>query len=72
MVRKVEIVVEKFNEGITVRWNDEEGGVRSVKTLAPEGSEAKAIGNILFNDIDDVFDASGSDTVKLKIEYIPS
>lgn len=65
MITKAEIVVEKFNEGITTRWSNTEGTEPETKCLAPEGDEAACIGNELWRDICSI----DSEKVLVKIEY---
>ena len=69
MLQKAELIVEKFDEGITTRWNDMSGEEESAKSLALNGCEASIIGNSIWADVFTIFDKSGSDKVRIKLEY---
>ena len=69
MLQKAEIIVEKFNEGITTRWNDLSGEEGSTKSLALNGNEADVIGQNVWADVFTILDKSGSDKVRIKLEY---
>ena len=71
MIKKAEIVIEKFNRGITVRWSDTDGVQKPSKDLAPVGVECSVIGNNIWNDVFDIFNESLTDKVRIKLEYIP-
>jgi len=66
MIKKVDIMVERFREGATFRWNDSHC---SMKSLATAGQEPKSIGEIIWEDIKDIFDKTQSDDVIVSIEY---
>ena len=69
MLQKAEIIVEKFDEGITTRWNDMSGEEESTKNLALNGRESMLIGMNVWNDVFTIFDKSGSDKIRIKLEY---
>lgn len=69
MVQDVEIVVEKFEGGVTVRWNDVKGMEAPRKLLAPEGTEGIRLGDEVYDDILSIFEGSHGDKVKMTIHY---
>lgn len=69
MVQKAEIIVEKFDEGITTRWQDLSGEEESIKGLTTTGGEAALVGENIWGDIFTIFDKTGSDKVRVKLEY---
>lgn len=69
MVQKAEIVVEKFTQGITARWEDETGEAFPSKDLAVNGGEEGLLGHLVWEDLYEIFDKSGSDKVRIKLEY---
>lgn len=68
MVKKVEIAIEKFNEGITLRWRDLESKVLPSKRLAINGNEAEAVGEEIWGDISELLD-DGAEKLNINIEY---
>jgi hypothetical protein len=69
MVQKAEIIVEKFDEGITTRWHDLSGDLGTTKSLAKTGDEAQLIGEDIWADVFNMFDKLGTDKVRVKLEY---
>ena len=69
MIQKAEMIIEKFDQGITVRWRDIDGNVESKKSLAPKGSEYKVLGDELWGDINDVLANTLTDKVIVNVEY---
>ena len=69
MVQKVEMIVERFDNGITIQWSDVDGNVDSTKTVVPEGSEGLSLGNEIWPDIYEYFDKKVAGKVLVKIEY---
>ena len=70
MIKKAEILVEVFDEGITTRWNDGNGVEPATKSLATEGDEAECIGNELWRDINGILEETETDKVLIKVEYM--
>ena len=69
MVQKAEMIIEKFNQGITIRWRDLNDEFAQTKSLAPAGQENAALGKMLYADICDVFDNVKSDKIVINLEY---
>lgn len=69
MVKKAEIIVEKFDEGITVRWRDTDGIIGDSKGLAYKGGEANLIGRQIWEDLDYILNDAESEKVKVTLEY---
>ena len=69
MVQKAKMVVEKFDRGITVRWNDEGGSEIQSKTLAVNGQEAQALGGEIWKDIQSIFESTQNDKVIVNVNY---
>lgn len=69
MVKKAEIIVEKFDEGITVRWRDTDGIIGNSKGLAYKGGEASLIGKQIWEDLEYIINDTDSEKVKVTVEY---
>lgn len=69
MIQKAEMIIEKFDQGITVRWRDIDGNAESKKSLASKGSEYKVLGDELWGDINDVLANTLTDQVIVNVEY---
>ena len=69
MVQKANLIIEKFDEGITVRWRDADGNEVPEKSLAPKGREEVLIGELLWDDIFEIIDKTPTDFVSVNIEY---
>ena len=68
MIQKAEMIIEKFDQGITVRWRDIDGNIDPSKSLATKGGESIILGKELWEDINEVFDKSLSDKVLINVE----
>ena len=69
MVHNAKMVVEKFDRGITIRWNDTENNEQSSKTLAVNGQEAIALGGEIWKDIQSILDSTNNDKVIVTVNY---
>ena len=69
MLKKAEIIIERFDEGITIRWSDSDGKIESRKSLCPNGAEMSFLGSEIWSDIVSIFDEKKSEKIKLTIEY---
>lgn len=69
MIHKAEIIVEQFEQGITIRWNDVDGNVDPSKALAAKGSEELILGKEIWSDISEILDNSLTDRIRIKLEY---
>lgn len=70
MVTKAEIIVEQFDNGITLRWRDLDDIVDPENVVTLEGQEERGIGNMIWSDIHQFFNEESTNKVKLKIEYL--
>lgn len=69
MTKKVELLIERFDEGVTLRWKDEDGNTTPVKKLSVNGENAEDLGNILWADIDDIFHSTTYEKIRMSIAY---
>ena len=69
MITKAEIIVEKFDEGITLRWSEPTGTEQGKKSLASSGRESMLLGTEVWKDLSSIFEEKQSDKVKISIEY---
>ena len=69
--KEIELEVEQFDNGITLRWNDLEGEYPPFANVVLEGQEAETIGRIVFEDIQKIMDAVPCNIVSLHIQYTP-
>ena len=69
MVQKASMVVEKFDRGITIRWNSEDENEKPSKTLAVNGQEAQALGGEIWKDIQSIFESTQNDKVIVNVNY---
>lgn len=65
--QKLEMLVEKFPNGITVRWNGVTGKVVD-KALAIRGEEPKCLGDSVWDSVYDVLNQSGNDKVEVVVD----
>ena len=66
---KVEITIEQFNNGISLKWRDCDGNIEPEDLVALEGDQVNTIGKIISDDIQLVMDNKLVNIVKLTIEY---
>lgn len=66
---KVEITVEQFNNGISLKWRDCDGNIEPEDLVALEVDQVNTIGKIISDDIKLVMDNKLANIVKLTIEY---
>lgn len=66
---KVEIFVEQFNNGISLKWRDCDGNIESEDLVALKKDQVNTIGKIVLDDIKLVMDNKLANIVKLTIEY---
>ena len=70
MIKNAEIEIERFEEGITVRYHDAEGNDPSKKRLAVSGVEYRAIGEEIWVDVLERLNETNKDKVLIKLEYL--
>jgi hypothetical protein len=66
---KVEITVEQFNNGISLKWRDCDGNIESEDLVALERDQVNTIGKTIWDNIKSVMDSKFANIVKLTIEY---
>ena len=66
---KVEITIEQFNNGISLKWRDCDGNIEPEDLVALEEDQVNTIGKIISDDIKLVMDNKLANIVKLTIEY---
>lgn len=69
MTQKVEIIVEKFAQGITIRCKDANENATPTKALAVHGTECSVIGKEIWRDVNDLFNETIADKVRVRLEY---
>lgn len=69
MANRVELLVEEFENGITVKWRDLEKDGDCTKMIASEEEKFHAIGREIWGDIENLFKNSNNDRVRLTIQY---
>lgn len=63
---KVEIIVEQFDNGISLKWSD---GSLTKAYVAMEHHKNTTIGDVLWEDIKNLMDCTPTNKVKMCIEY---
>lgn len=66
---KVEIFIEQFNNGISLKWRDCDGNIEPENLVALERDQVNTIGKTIWDDIKSVMDSKLANIVKLTIEY---
>lgn len=66
---KAEMVVEKFDNGITIRREDTDDFPESINVVVIKGEEHIRIGEEIWEDLYNIMDHSGDNKVRIKIEY---
>lgn len=64
---KVIIEIEQFDNGIALKWKDEDDN--ELKSVALERDKEQAIGKMIWEDIKSEMDYNTCNKVELKIEY---
>ena len=70
MIKKAEIEVEEFENGITARWSDTDGAYDPTKSLAIKGNEAECIGECIWGDVREILSNTNTDKVIVKVQYV--
>jgi len=71
MVRKAELLIEKFPNGVTVRTNDADTSVELEKAIAIQGQEASCIGKSVWEDVYDMLTQPDCGKVEVRLEIRP-
>ena len=69
MIQNVQIEIEQFDNGITLRWHDLDGEADGTSEVVTENEEAEAIGSNIWGDVQNVMDFSRTNKVRLTIKY---
>ena len=69
MVQNAEIIVELYENGITIKWSDLEDDGNKTKSVATDKEKIEAIGREVWGDIENILNDSGYDKVRVKLEY---
>jgi len=67
---KIEITIEQFDNGISLKWNDSEGHEPKA-VVALDRDKENAIGKMIWDDVKNAMDAALTNTVRMEIEYEP-
>lgn len=67
---KVIIEIEKYDNGISLKWKDAEGEGDTKAIVALDREQSKAIGDIIWNDVLCVMSNDVTNKVNLTIEYM--
>lgn len=68
MTKKSEIIIEKFTQGITVRWSSLNSEEVPTKALAISGTECGVIGREIWKEVFEILQDTPADKVRVKIE----
>ena len=68
---RVNIEVEQYDNGITLKWRDFDGGVDGQNIVAPDRDREAAIGRTVWEDIKSVMDKHITNAVTMSITYEP-
>lgn len=71
MTQNAEIIIEKFDNGITLCWQDLDGEVDDEKLVIPEHSQHSEVGKSIMGDVKNVMDEAVTNKVKITIKYEP-
>ena len=66
---KVEVIVEQYNNGISLKWKDVEGDIEPEAVVALNNDKTHTIGKIIWDDITLMMDQELCNVVKMTIEY---
>lgn len=66
---KAEIIVEQYDNGISLKWKDVEGSIEPEAIVALDDDKANTIGKIIWDDITLMMDQELCNVVKMTIEY---
>ena len=67
---QVKILIEQFDNGISLKWNDAEHDGDTKAIVALDREQSKAIGDIIWNDVLCVMNNDVTNKVNLTIEYM--
>lgn len=67
---KVEITIEQFDNGISLKWKDADGAADPQSLVAIERDKEKAIGEMIWDDVKHLMDYKLANVVNMAIEYL--
>ena len=67
----VKIKIEKFDNGITLKWEHLDGNMDSKAVVAKDREAQETIGEVICDDINSVMDFYSTNCVEMTIEYSP-
>lgn len=68
---KVSIEVEQYDNGISLKWSNEEAVGDNEAVVALDADKESAIGKMIWSDVRFVMDNSLANKVRLTVEYEP-
>ena len=71
MTQNAEIVIEQFDNGITLCWHDLDGEVADNKLVVPEHSQFSEVGKLIMGDVNLMMKEAATKRVKLTVKYEP-
>ena len=71
MIQNVQVEIEQFDNGITLRWHDLDGEADDTSEVVTENEEAEAIGSEIWGDIRNIMESCDKNKVRLTIKYEP-
>lgn len=71
MIQNAEIIIEQFDNGITLHWRDLDGETDDEKLVIPEHMQNSEVGKSIMGDVKNVMDGAATNKVKLTIKYEP-
>lgn len=69
MVMASEMIIEKVDNGIVIRWNDVEGKFDPVSRVAVDGDEPKNIGSEIWRDVLEILTTTPNKKVLVSLKY---
>ena len=71
MTQNVEIIIEQFDNGITLCWHDLDGTTEDEKLVIPEHMQNSEVGKLIMGDVNLLKKEAVANRVKLTINYEP-
>ena len=71
MTQNAEIIIEQFDNGITLCWHDLDGTTDDEKLVVPEHMQHSEVGKLIMSDVQVVMKELVSNRVKITVKYEP-
>ena len=71
MTQNAEIIIEQFDNGITLCWHDLDGEVDDEKLVIPEHMQHSEVGKLIMSDVQVAMKELVSNRVKITVKYEP-